>query len=97
MPIPKKKLKEARQPLEGRILRFLGRNPEMAYALFEIVRAVEEYRDAQFTVMVAGMEGEEVQEFFRPYREALQRLLKESKITSAIYHGNEHYAIEHPS
>ncbi|MGH7150513.1 MAG: hypothetical protein ACREIU_07440 [Planctomycetota bacterium] len=97
MPIPKKKLKEARQPLRDRILKFLARNPEMAYSVLEIVQAVEGYEKDDFVVMIGRMDDFAVDELVGPVLQELEALLREGKITSAVYQANEYYAIELPA
>jgi len=94
MPIKREDFEEAQLPLDDRILRYLGEDPDRACDLAEVVAGVErtDLQTAQM-LMLLEMRGTAEAGLARRYSEALERLIGSGRIVSASLAGRTYYGL----
>ena len=93
MPIPMEKFSDVQRPLDTRIVEYLASNAKSAFALTELVAALEGYKSDQFAQLFLTMDPAGLG---TRYQSALARLLKEGQIERADHQGTTYYAISGP-
>jgi hypothetical protein len=90
MPITREKLTEVQRPLDLRIVEYLDANHGNAFALSEIVMAVEEYPSDEIARFFLGID----HELAARYQTALAKLKIEEKIEDAEHRGTTYYMVK---
>ena len=94
MPIPKKELKKAQEPLDKRILEFLKQDSANAYTVVEVFAAVEGYQPSIAEIILLSMTMEQRRAYLRELHEALDRMVTEGILEAALVRGTPHYAVK---